>query len=51
MQGLYTEMKFERPSKIQATSLPMILSPPYRSLVAQARKLCLSSCASLDGNS
>ncbi|KAK9828467.1 hypothetical protein WJX72_000149 [[Myrmecia] bisecta] len=36
LQGLYTEMKFERPSRIQATTLPMILSPPFRSLVAQA---------------
>ena len=35
-------MKFERPSKIQATSLPMILTPPYRSLVAQ---VCLSTAA------
>jgi len=29
-------MKFEKPSKIQAKTLPMILSPPYRSLIAQA---------------
>lgn len=36
LQGLYTEMKFERPSKVQAQTLPMILSPPYRSLIAQA---------------
>jgi len=36
LQGLYTEMKFERPSRIQATTLPMILTPPYRSLIAQA---------------
>ena len=42
LQGLYTEMKFERPSKIQAVSLPMILTPPYRSLVAQARLLLLA---------
>ena len=34
-QGLYTEMKFEKPSRIQATTLPMILKPPYRSLIAQ----------------
>jgi ATP-dependent RNA helicase DDX19/DBP5 len=34
-QGLYTEMKFERPSRIQATTLPMILRPPYRSMIAQ----------------
>lgn len=37
MQGLYTEMKFEKPSRIQAKTLPMILQPPYRSLIAQAR--------------
>ena len=39
-QGLYTEMKFEHPSKIQATTLPMILTPDaqgvYRDLIAQA---------------
>jgi ATP-dependent RNA helicase DDX19/DBP5 len=28
-------MKFERPSRIQATTLPMILRPPYRSMIAQ----------------
>ena len=36
LQGLYTEMKFEKPSRIQAKTLPMILTPPYRSLIAQA---------------
>jgi ATP-dependent RNA helicase DDX19/DBP5 len=36
LQGLYTEMKFERPSRIQAQTLPMILTAPYRSLIAQA---------------
>lgn len=36
IQGLYVEMGFSRPSKIQAVSLPMILSPPYKDLVAQA---------------
>eukprot|EP00884_Botryococcus_braunii_P018155 jgi/Botrbrau1/5022/Bobra.0396s0036.1 len=36
LQGLYTEMKFEKPSRIQATTLPMILTPPFRSLIAQA---------------
>lgn len=40
LQGLYTEMKFERPSRIQALTLPMILTAPYRSLIAQV------SCAS-----
>ncbi|XP_028123189.1 DEAD-box ATP-dependent RNA helicase 38-like [Camellia sinensis] len=29
-------MKFERPSKIQTISLPMILTPPYKHLIAQA---------------
>lgn len=37
LQGLYTEMKFEKPSKIQAKTLPMILTPPYTSMIAQAR--------------
>ena len=36
LKGLYAEMKFERPSKIQAVSLPMILTPPYKNLIAQA---------------
>ena len=36
LQGLYTEMKFERPSRIQAKTLPMILQPPHKSLIAQA---------------
>ena len=36
LQGLYTEMKFEKPSKIQAETLPMILTPPHRNLIAQA---------------
>jgi hypothetical protein len=34
-QGLYVEMKFEHPSRIQATTLPMILTPPYKDLIAQ----------------
>ncbi|XP_047954102.1 DEAD-box ATP-dependent RNA helicase 38-like [Salvia hispanica] len=36
LKGLYVEMKFEQPSKIQAISLPMILTPPYNNLIAQA---------------
>ncbi|CAI9097883.1 OLC1v1034400C2 [Oldenlandia corymbosa var. corymbosa] len=36
LKGLYVEMKFEKPSKIQAISLPMILTPPFKNLVAQA---------------
>jgi len=36
LQGLYSEMKFERPSKIQGETLPMILTPPWRNLIAQA---------------
>ncbi|KAL5713870.1 RNA helicase [Ranunculus cassubicifolius] len=36
LQGIYIEMKFTRPSKIQSVSLPMILTPPYKDLVAQA---------------
>ena len=35
LQGLYTEMKFQRPSQIQAKTLPMILRPPFESLIAQ----------------
>ncbi|GAB4833524.1 DEAD-box ATP-dependent RNA helicase 38 [Ancistrocladus abbreviatus] len=36
LKGLYVEMRFERPSKIQAVTLPMILTPPYKNLIAQA---------------
>ncbi|XP_068657366.1 DEAD-box ATP-dependent RNA helicase 38-like [Aristolochia californica] len=36
LRGLYTEMLFKKPSKIQAVSLPMILTPPHKHLVAQA---------------
>ncbi|DBB13135.1 hypothetical protein WJX82_008599 [Trebouxia sp. C0006] len=36
LQGLYTEMQFQRPSKIQGQTLPMILEPPFHSLIAQA---------------
>lgn len=38
LQGLYTEMKFEKPSKIQAKTLPMILTPPFKSMIAQVRE-------------
>ncbi|KAF6151209.1 hypothetical protein GIB67_037417 [Kingdonia uniflora] len=34
--GLYVDMGFKRPSKIQAKTLPMILTPPYKDLIAQA---------------
>jgi ATP-dependent RNA helicase DDX19/DBP5 len=40
LKGIYTEMKFERPSRIQALTLPMILTPDghgrLRDLIAQA---------------
>ncbi|KAK8546294.1 hypothetical protein V6N12_027088 [Hibiscus sabdariffa] len=36
LKGVYVEMKFEKPSKIQAISLPMILNPPFKDLIAQA---------------
>ncbi|KAJ9559016.1 hypothetical protein OSB04_013630 [Centaurea solstitialis] len=36
LKGLYVVMKFERPSKIQSISLPMILTPPFKNLIAQA---------------
>ncbi|XP_061337686.1 DEAD-box ATP-dependent RNA helicase 38 [Gastrolobium bilobum] len=36
LKGLYVEMKFQKPSKIQAITLPMILNPPNRDLIAQA---------------
>eukprot|EP01018_Ginkgo_biloba_P020769 Gb_07275 [translate_table: standard] len=36
LRGIYAEMGFEKPSKIQAITLPMILTPPYLNLIAQA---------------
>lgn len=36
LKGLHDEMGFSRPSRIQAITLPMILTPPYKDLVAQA---------------
>uniref|UniRef100_A0A0D6QVS5 RNA helicase n=1 Tax=Araucaria cunninghamii TaxID=56994 RepID=A0A0D6QVS5_ARACU len=36
LRGLYSEMGFEKPSKIQAITLPMILLPPQQNLIAQA---------------
>ncbi|GMH44717.1 hypothetical protein BSKO_12669 [Bryopsis sp. KO-2023] len=36
LNGLYSGMNFEKPSAIQARTLPMILTPPFRSLIAQA---------------
>ncbi len=35
LQGVYS-MKFNKPSKVQAVSLPMILATPPRNLIAQA---------------
>ena len=36
LQGLYKEMGFSKPSRIQAETLPMILTNPPRALIAQA---------------
>jgi superfamily II DNA/RNA helicase len=36
LQGLYNEMCFTKPSRIQAETLPMILTNPPRALIAQA---------------
>ncbi|KAF3959126.1 hypothetical protein CMV_016031 [Castanea mollissima] len=35
LKGLYIETKFQKPSKIQAISLPLILTPPHKDLIAQ----------------
>jgi ATP-dependent RNA helicase DDX19/DBP5 len=37
MKGLCVEMKFKKPNNIQGISLPMILNPPNKDLIAQAR--------------
>jgi ATP-dependent RNA helicase DDX19/DBP5 len=36
LKGLHDEMGFSRPSKIQSITLPMILTLPYKDLIAQA---------------
>jgi len=36
LEGIFNVMKFEKPSKIQAETLPMILEPPHRNLISQA---------------
>lgn len=50
-QGIYSAMGFDRPSEIQAQSLPLITRPPYPSLVAQAHngsgKTCCFVCCIL----
>eukprot|EP00210_Caulerpa_lentillifera_P002088 g2003.t1 len=50
-QGIYSSMGFDRPSEIQAQSLPLITQPPYPSLVAQAHngsgKTCCFVCCIL----
>jgi len=38
-------MKFERPSRIQASTLPMILTPPFKDLIAQVGGRAHARCA------
>ena len=45
LQGLYTEMKFQRPSQIQAKTLPLIFQPPYQSLIAQVSPALFITCS------
>lgn len=40
LDGLYNEMGFKSPSSIQATTLPLILAPPHRHLIAQGHNGC-----------
>lgn len=40
IQGLYVEMGFEKPSKIQGMTLPAICNEPFPSLVAQVLGMC-----------
>lgn len=40
LAGLYNEMGFKSPSGIQATTLPLILAPPHRHLIAQGHNGC-----------
>ena len=36
LKGIFNEMKFERPSQVQAETLPLVLNPPFPNLIAQA---------------
>jgi hypothetical protein len=36
LKGIYSEIKFEKPSRVQDETLPLILTPPYQNLIAQA---------------
>lgn len=36
LNGLTSVMRFEKPSKVQSETLPLILTPPYKHLIAQA---------------
>lgn len=40
LEGIYNEMEFKKPSGIQAQTLPLILNPPYRPLIAQGHNGC-----------
>jgi len=40
LEGIYNEMGFKKPSGIQAQTLPLILNPPYRPLIAQGHNGC-----------
>lgn len=43
LQGLHSRMQFDRPSEIQAVSLPLICQPPFPSLIAQVKVLDVGS--------
>ena len=36
LKGIFNVMKFERPSKVQSETLPLVLNPPFKNLIAQA---------------
>jgi ATP-dependent RNA helicase DDX19/DBP5 len=36
LEGITVDMKFARPSRVQAETLPLMLTPPYKDLIAQA---------------
>jgi ATP-dependent RNA helicase DDX19/DBP5 len=40
LDGLYNEMGFKAPSSIQARTLPLIMAPPHRHLIAQGHNGC-----------
>ncbi|CAN8327245.1 unnamed protein product [Cochlearia groenlandica] len=49
IKGLYDEMKFQKPMNFQAKSLPIIINPPHKHLIARSDNLSGKTIASVVG--